>query len=139
MAIAAIFFFVSLIGLALLFSLKAAEAKRGAPYAPHSRAVADRVALLLKDQLLEMRKTLSRIPPTIVVLGRMILHELALAAAKFARTAEAQAHKVADLVSHKRSFEKRPDRTGEPSDFLKQVSEHKNGGGESEQRDSSER
>lgn len=122
MIAAASVFFASLTGLTLLFALKMFETKRGYTYAPHVRSLADDAALSLKSMLSQARVTLSRIPPALVYLSRIALHELALGSAKLARLAEAQSHKIADLVSHKRSFEKREPR----SDYLKQVSERNN-------------
>lgn len=130
MIAAASVFFASLIGLAFLFTLKAIETKRGQVYLPGFRASGDEAALSLKRWLKNLRVILSHIPPALVLVGRILLRELALGAAKLARLTEAQLHKIADLVSHKRSFEKRSDRQGEPrSEFLKQVIEHKNGNG----------
>ncbi len=128
MITAASFFFASLAGLALLFSLKAVEAKRGVTYAPGFRASADDFARAFKAQLIELRGFLARIPPLVVLLARVALHELALGAAKLARLAEAQSHRIADLVSHKRNFEKREPR----SEFLKQVGDAKSSNGQTE-------
>jgi hypothetical protein len=46
--------------------------------------------------------------------------------AAFARSSERQAHRLADLVSHKHGFVPRETR----SEFLRKMSEHKNGGGQ---------
>lgn len=135
MLAAAVVFFASLGGIALLFSLKAVEAKRGHVYAQNIRSLADSYALALKRQLFQLKVILARVPPLLVLLGRYALHELALAAAKVARLAETQAHRIADLVSHKRSFEKRPAPPEPRSDFLKQVSEVKNGHAQDESKE----
>lgn len=119
MIAAASVFFASLTGLSLLFGLKAIESKRGNIFLPRVRSVADDAALSLKSLLSELRVMLSKLPPACVYLSRVVLHKLALGSAQLARLAEAQSHKVADLVSHKRTFEKREPR----SDFLKQVGE----------------
>lgn len=120
---AAIVFFASLVGLALLFTLKAVEAKRDSVFMPGFRMTLDQHAIVLKERLIDLRLILARIPPIIVLIGRYLLHELAIAAAKLARIAEAQAYRVADFVSHKRSFEKRTGpAVGPQSDFLKKVS-----------------
>ena len=119
MIAAASVFFASLTGLTLLFTLKVIETKRGHTYASRARALADDAALSLKSWLVEVRVMLSHIPPALLYLSRVALHKLALGSAQLARLAEAQSHKVADLVSHKRNFEKREPR----SDYLKQVSE----------------
>ncbi len=129
MVVAASFFFASLAGLALLFTLKAVEAKRGGIFFPRLRGFCDDFALALKSMILRTGILLARVPPMLVLLTRYALHELALGAAKLARLAETQSHKIADLVSHKRSFEKRSDRPQGPrSNFLKQVGDVKNGG-----------
>lgn len=123
MGVAVLIFFASLLGLAGLFTLKAIEAKRGAVYAPRLRASADKAALSLKRRLFDVRFFVARIPPAFLALSRFALRELALAAARFARGAEKRFYAIADFVSHKRNFERRESR----SEFLKQVSEHKNG------------
>ncbi len=82
---------------------------------------ADALALALKRFLMDARIILSRIPPLLMYLSRYALRELALGAAKFARGIESEMHRVADLVSHKRSFERREPR----SEFLKKVSERR--------------
>ncbi|MHB1086967.1 MAG: hypothetical protein ACYCZ0_04450 [Minisyncoccota bacterium] len=119
MIAAASVFFASLTGLSLLFGLKAIESKRGNVFLPRVRSAADDAALSLKSLLTDLRIMLSKLPPACVYLSRIALHKLALGSAQLARLAEAQSHKVADLVSHKRGFEKREPR----SDFLKQVGE----------------
>lgn len=119
MIAAASVFFASLTGLTLLFAIKIIETKRGHTYAPRVRTVADDAARSLKSWLTQARVALSHVPPALLYLSRVALHKLALGSAQLARLAEAQSHKVADLVSHKRSFEKREPR----SDFLKQVGE----------------
>ncbi len=119
MIAAASVFFVSLTGLSLLFGLKAIESKRGNIFLPRVRSAADDAALSLKSLLSDLRAMISKLPPACVYLSRVALHKLALGSAQLARLAEAQSHKVADLVSHKRNFEKREPR----SDFLRQVGE----------------
>ena len=128
MIVAASFFVASLTGLALLFTLKAVETKRGGVFLPRLRHAADEFALSLKSMLRQARIVLLRIPPMLVLATRFALRELALGAARLASLAEEQSHKIADLVSHKRSFEKR-DRSQTPrSEYLKQVGDIKNGG-----------
>jgi len=136
MVLAAVVFFASLISLALLFTLKSIESKRGTVFLPGLRGSADTAALSLKRELANLRGALSRIPPTLVLIGRYALHEIALASARLARLMESQSHKVADMVSHKRSFEKRDRRPPGPrSEFLKQVSDVKNDEREDESRE----
>lgn len=129
MTLAASFFVFSLTGLALLFTLKSVETRRGQVFAPVSRASADRMALALKAQLRTLRRELEKLPPALVYMTRFVLRELALAAARVASAIETQLHNAADMISHKRHFEKHP-RSGDVprSEFLKQMQEGKNGG-----------
>jgi hypothetical protein len=124
MMIATVSFFVSLLGVGGLFVLKTAEKKRGSAFFPAHRAKADAYALVFKREVLRLRHQLDTVPPALMYWTRYVLHELALAAARLARTSEKQLHRMADFVSHKRGFEKRETR----SEFLKQVGEVKNGG-----------
>ena len=119
-------FGVSIVAIGGLFTLKHWEAGTGRILAPSLRRSADRRALELKVRMLNVRHDLARIPPMAVLYGRYLVHEGALGFASFARMSERQAHRLADLVSHKHGFVVRETR----SDFLRQVSEHKNGGGE---------
>jgi len=79
----------------------------------------------VKELLDAARVDLAKVPPEGVRLFRIGIHMLALGFAALARTAERYAHRLADLVSYKHRFEKRDTR----SEFLKKVSEHKNGNG----------
>ncbi len=125
MLFAFIVFFVSLSGIVLLFVLKYVEVNtRRILFAP-LRERADVRALQLKELLDAARLDLSKIPPEVVRLSRIGIHQLALGFAAFARKTEGYAHQVADLVSYKHHFEKRDTR----SEFLKKVAEHKNGNG----------
>ena len=125
---AGIVFFVSFVGIVLLFGLKYWEIRRKRVLMPAAREKFDVRALRVKELLTAARTDLERIPPFLVVLTRLAVHEVALAIAALARFAEAQAHRLADMVSYKHRFEKRESR----SEFLKKVAEHKNGGGQSE-------
>src|SRR5438552_3966393 len=127
MLFAAIVFFISLLGIAALFALKHWELKRKAVLLPAWRSRANRRADQLRELVIAGLADLEKLPPAIVHVSRIVIHEAALAFAALARLLERGAHKIADLVSHKRGFEKRQTR----SEFLKKVSEHKNGGGES--------
>ncbi len=125
MAIFAIIIFgISLVAIGALFVLKHWEVGAGRVLVPTVREDADRRALAFKDRLLHLREDLARIPPITVLYARYLVHEGALGFAAFARMSEHQAHHLADLVSHKHTFAPRETR----SEFLKQVSEHKNGG-----------
>ena len=117
-----IVFLASLLGIVLLFAVKYWEMTGDRELIPTGlRMKADDRALQTKQWLAIGRNELSRIPPLSVLVIRFLIHEAALALAAFARVAEAQAHRLAELVSHRRTFEKREPR----SQFLKQVSEHK--------------
>lgn len=123
MIVAVSTFFTSLVLLGLLYTLKHFEMVRGVAYAPFARSRADDAARALKRQIERARMEISRLPPLAMYVTRFALHELALAAARLAKVAESQMHRVADTVSHKRAFEKREPR----SEFLKRMNEHKNG------------
>jgi len=118
-------FVVSLVGIAALFGVKYLEANRDLVFWPNVRARFDIRAGRVKELLIAARADVTKLPPLTVVMGRHILQHAALRFASFARAAEHGARRLADLVSYKRRFEKRETR----SEFLKKVSEHKNGGG----------
>jgi hypothetical protein len=121
-------FIISLVGLLALFGLKYAELRAGRTFAPSMRERLDVRALQLKELIIALRLDLVQVLPFFWKLLRFLIHELALGFAALARILEAQAHRLADLVSHKHRFERRETR----SEFLKKVSEHKNGNGSSE-------
>ena len=125
MTVAMIVFFASLSSIALLFVLKYSEMRRGRVFAPALRAGADAGARELKAFLIVSGIRLSRLGPLSVLVVRFLLHEMALALASLASLGEKQLQRLAELVSHKRTFEHRPPR----SEFLKRVEEHRNGGG----------
>jgi len=120
---AGIVFAISLLLTIALFALKQWELSRARTVAPALRERADLRALQVKDLALAARKDLSKLPPHIVLIARLLIHEVALGIAALARLLERQAHRLADYVSHKRGFEKRETR----SEFLKKVAERKNG------------
>ena len=125
MAVFAILLFgLSLIAISSLFVLKHWETGTGRMIAPDLRYKADRRARALKQELFSLRGTLGRFGPIAILYVRYLVHKGALALAAFARLSERQAHKLADTVSHKRTFVVRETK----SQFLKQVSDHKNGG-----------
>lgn len=121
-----IVFFVSLGGIVLLFLLKRAEAGRGRRYAEDMRLRADGGALVVKDWLEAGEWYLARAPWFVGALARYMVHIGALSFARVARASEKYAHRLADLVSHKHRFQRRETK----SQFLKDVSEYKNGKGE---------
>ena len=122
-----IVFFVSLVGIILLFSLKKIEAGREQRFAEGMRTSADHGALRVKAWLEMSESYLERTPFYIAALARYGIHVGALAFARLARTSAEQAHRLADIASHKRNFERRETK----SQFLKDVSEYKNGNGSS--------
>lgn len=128
MLMAGIFFFASFLGITAMFSLKYWEQHNRRILAPRFRETIDVRALQFKELLTAARMDFAKLPPALVRLLRFLIHEAALGFAFLARIAEKQSYRLADLVSHKHRFEKRETR----SEFLKKVSEHKNGGGSSE-------
>lgn len=123
MIIALSFFAASFIGICILFTLVALEARRGRRYAGAVRTRLDSSAVRLKTALVHSRSEVARILPLLAVITRWCVHEAALGAASLARVVEREAHRIADLVSHKYRFERRES----TNQFLHQVSESKNG------------
>jgi hypothetical protein len=124
MLFAGILFVLSLLGIVALFALKSWEAHRGSVFFPALRQRADVHALHVKELAYAARVDLEKLPPEMVRLGHVLVHDAALAFAALARAAERGAHRVADLVSHKRHYMPRETR----SEFLKKVAEGRNGG-----------
>ncbi|MDO8552300.1 MAG: hypothetical protein Q7S01_02085 [bacterium] len=120
MLFASVIFFLSLLGIVGLFVVKQFEERSQKVLSPNLRKIADEKAIELKERILEKREELSKLPGILLLLSRMAIHWGALEAARFARYLETQAHRLADLVSHKHNFEKKETH----SEFLKQVSEH---------------
>ena len=118
-------FVISLAGIVALFCIKYFELNREKVFLPRLREQADIRAGQVKELLVAARADLAQLVPLTVRLSQYLVHESALAFAALARTAEKAAHQLAELVSSKRRFEKRETR----SEFLKKVSEHKNGNG----------
>ena len=120
-------FFVSLVGIILLFTLKQIEVGREQRFVEGLRMRADHGARRVKAWLETGEHYLERTPFFISALARYGIHVGALAFARLARTSAEQAHRLADMASHKRNFEHRETK----SQFLKEVSEYKNGNGSS--------
>lgn len=118
-------FVLALICITLLFGLKYWELQNGHTIVPEMRHELDVRALQFKELLAALRVDIEKLPPEALRLGRILIHEAALQFASAARFAEAQAHRLADFVSHKHRFERRETR----SEFLKKVAEHRNGNG----------
>src|SRR3989344_6689547 len=100
-------FVVSLGGIIGLLGLRHWEHARGVRVAPGARARADERALELKELLFWSRTELLRLWPLVIRLIRVIIHQAALGLAALARALERGAHRLADLVSYKHSFEHR--------------------------------
>jgi hypothetical protein len=124
MVVAISAFLVSLFGIVVLFSVKYREAKTGHTYFPSFRDASDEKALVIKKVLLRTRVMIERLPPIVLLVIRFYVRVLALKFASFLKYGENQAHRLADIVSYKHRFERRETR----SEFLRQVSDHKNGG-----------
>ena len=123
MTLATVIFLVSLCGIVALFAVKYWEERQGLEIVASLRKKADQRALKIKDLLNESGAHAAKLPPKAMHLVRYLIHIAALEAAHMARLLEEQAHRLADFVSHKHHFEKGETR----SEFLKRVSEHKNG------------
>ena len=117
MIIAAIFFFASLIGIALLFFLKFWELRTQKVVAPEARSRFDEQALAIKERILRGRDALERLPPEMMRFTRAAIRESALSIAGLARVIERNAYRLADLVSHKRAFTRREQK----NEFLNRV------------------
>ncbi|OGG57559.1 hypothetical protein A2853_01680 [Candidatus Kaiserbacteria bacterium RIFCSPHIGHO2_01_FULL_55_17] len=122
MVLASVMFFISLAGLAGFLGLKEWEVRSGRIALPAFRTRLDRWAFLLNDLLVALRADAEKIPPEVVHLSRILLHELALLVGTSLHFLAQQAHRLADFVSHKRNFVRRAPR----SEFLKKITEHKN-------------
>lgn len=114
---------ITLFLLIVLFSLKRAEVARGRRFGEAFRTRADERALRIKAALENGEAYLAEMPYFFSALSRYFVHVGALSFAKIARASAQRAHHLADLVSHKRGFERRETK----SQFLKDVSEYKNG------------
>ena len=120
-------FFLTLLAIVGLFTVKEWETVRGRVFFPNVRTRIDTWAHQLSELFKALQKDLEKLPPEVFHVSRMILHEMALATARFFRFLSGEAHRLADLVSYKRSFRRRAPR----SEFLKKVSERKSGKGSS--------
>lgn len=129
MVFATVVFLLALIGIIALFALKYWELARGRVVARDLRESADREALHVKELIGALQLDLAKLPPLMLFAAQRMLHAAAVDFGHLMHWLGAQAHNLADFVSHKRNFERRETR----SEFLKKVSEHKNGGGEREE------
>lgn len=117
---AIIVFCASLLGIAFLFTLKKIEVARNSRFAEVMRMRADNGALRIKTLLESLEGHLENIPFFLAAVLRYGIHIGALGFARLARTSEEYAHALAEMVSHKRTFERRETK----SQFLKDVSEY---------------
>ncbi len=120
---AVITFLVTLLLIFVLFAFKRVELARGARFGERGRAAADRGALRLKSQLQNVEGFIENIPWFIGVMVRYGVHVGALSFARLARVSEREAHRLADLVSHRHRFEKKETK----SKYLKNVSGYREG------------
>ena len=116
-----IVFGVALCGLFALFSLKYIENASGTVFFPRMRGVLNSRTQRIRRVLLLVIHAIEHFPALMVAFGYASLHLFAVLVALGARMAEKQAHRVADFVSHKRKFQRRPTQ----SSFLKEVTTHK--------------
>jgi hypothetical protein len=127
MTIAAmVVFFLALALIVALFTLKQWEVSRGRVLMPTWRERADREALHFKELLGAAGKDVQHVPPFLLDAAQSVVHGIAVDAGHIAHWLGSQSHRLADSVSHKRNFERLETR----SEFLKKVSEHKNGNGD---------
>lgn len=122
---ASVVFFLSLFLIALLFTLKIREIRTGAYPLVEWRAVADTEAQKLHELALAADLDLRKVPTIATHFIHVAIHFAALEFAHLAREASRRSHALADFVSHKRNFERRETR----SEFLRKMSELKNGNG----------
>lgn len=114
---------ISLAGIGFVFALAFTERTTGRTIAPRAKRVLDSYADRLKIVGDKIADGVEDLPSTATHFGLYALHVIAVLVAIISRAAERRAHRVADFVSHKRSFER-----GETkSSFLKEVREHKDG------------
>ena len=124
MTAALLVFGLSFFGIAGLFGLKHWELRHERILVPGLRRKIDVRAQQLKELAYAARADAAVFLPEIVRFGRFLIHEAVLGFAALARFSERQAHRLADMVSHKRGYERRETR----SEFLKKVAEHKSAG-----------
>lgn len=123
MIVAYTIFFLSLISLVGFFWLKERERTRTHASFSMLRERLDSYAVRLQDLIIVLKTDAEKIPPDIMHISRILIHEIALSLASALRFLSLQAHGLAELVSHKHNFVRRAPR----SEFLKKVIEHKNG------------
>lgn len=125
----AIVFFLALILIIALFTLKQWELSHERVFFAPWRQRMDTQAAHLKELMLAARQDIAHLPPFLLDAAQSVVHGIAVDAGHIAIWLGQQSHRLADTVSHKRNFEPRETK----SEFLKKVSEHKNGSGNSEE------
>jgi len=126
-------FFLALILVLALLTLKQWEVAHERVIFPRMRYKADMQALHLKELAFAARKDVSNLPPFLLDAAQSVVHGIAVDAGSLAIWLGRQSHRLADTVSHKRNFERRETK----SEFLKKVSEHKNGNGNGDDEETS--
>jgi hypothetical protein len=126
MTFATIVFLLAFFGIIALFALKYWEFARRRAFAPGLRESADKQALHVKELMGALQIDLAKLPPLLLYAAQRTLHAAAVDFGHLMHWLGSQAHNLADFVSHKRNFQRGETR----SEFLKKVSEHKNGGSE---------
>jgi len=116
-----IVFGFSLFGIAAMFAIKYREVRAGRVLVPNLREAGDEHALAFKGFLASVRAEVATWPGRTILALRSFIRSLALVIAASARQIERQAHRWADLVSHKHHFERRET----SNDFLKRVGDFK--------------
>jgi len=119
---AGIVFFFSLTLIVLLFVVKMREEKTARIMLPAWRHALDDEARHIKDLLHAAELDLRKIAPIANYWVHVSIHVAALEFARAAHAASHSAHRLADFVSHKRTYERAMTR----SEFLKKVQERKN-------------
>ena len=105
----------------VVFLVAYIESRRGALVLPRAQAVLDGWAQGAQREFGRAGRTLDNWPTVIAQVLYYAVHVAAVAVALLARAAEKRAHKVADFVSHRRSFTQHETK----SNFLKEVRKHK--------------
>lgn len=115
-------FVFSFFGITGFFALKEWELRRGRMVLPQLRRKLDELAFHIRDLLLALEADFEKLPSESLHVARLAVQRVALFLAGLLRMLSIQAHRLADMVSHKHSFRRRAPR----SEFLKKVLEHKN-------------
>lgn len=111
-----------------LFAFKHWEVKHGRVFAYELRERADGHTMRLKQSLNQYISVVTaRMWPLAVLVVRYFIHRAALGAADLSHKANMQAHRVADMVSHKQRLANGLMVHSSGSEFLQKVSSFKHG------------